>query len=90
MLLARTGATAELRDGGPAPDRTVASARMVEDFDFDWRFSKGDFPTAAMPAFDDSGWRHVNVPHDWSIEGPFRADYGLSLIHILMSQGDFN
>jgi len=29
-----------------------------------------------MPAFDDSNWRQVNVPHDWSIEGPFCADYG--------------
>jgi beta-galactosidase len=76
LLLARTGAIAELRDARPAPNRTAASARLVEDFDSDWRFSKGDFPTAAMPAFDDSGWRHVNVPHDWSIEGPFSADYG--------------
>ncbi len=45
------------------------------DFDFDWRFSKGDFATAMMPAFDDSGWRTVNVPHDWSVEGPFGAEY---------------
>ena len=29
-----------------------------------------------MPAFDERGWRQVNVPHDWSIEGPFSADYG--------------
>ncbi len=28
-----------------------------------------------MPAFDDSGWRQVDVPHDWSIAGPFSADY---------------
>ncbi len=21
--------------------------------------------------FDDSSWRHVNLPHDWAIEGPF-------------------
>jgi beta-galactosidase len=28
-----------------------------------------------MPAFDDSSWRPVNVPHDWSIAGPFRPDY---------------
>ena len=46
-----------------------------EDFDFDWRFSRGDFPTAMMPGFDDSTWQIVNVPHDWSIEGPFRAEY---------------
>ncbi len=45
------------------------------DFDFDWRFSKGDFATAMMPAFDDSGWRTVDVPHDWSGEGPFGAEY---------------
>ncbi len=76
LLLARTGSAAELPDNGSAPKGTVVSARMVEDFDFDWRFSKGEFPSAAMPAFDDSGWRHVNVPHDWSIEGPFSADYG--------------
>ncbi len=52
-----------------------ASARTVADFDSDWRFSRGDFATAAMAGFDDSNWRRVNVPHDWSIEGPFSADY---------------
>ena len=25
--------------------------------------------------FDDSGWRHLNLPHDWAIEGPFNIDY---------------
>ena len=46
------------------------------DFDFDWRFSKGDFATAMMPAFDDAAWRQVNVPHDWSSEGPFSGEHG--------------
>ncbi len=55
--------------------QTAAPARTVVDFDSDWRFSRGDFATAAMPAFDDDDWRRVNVPHDWSIEGPFSADY---------------
>ena len=53
----------------------VTSGRIVEDFDSDWRFRLGDFPTAVMPAFDDSSWQRVNVPHDWSIAGPFSADY---------------
>jgi beta-galactosidase len=75
LLLAQVGSAAELPDYGSAPKNTAVSARTVEDFDFDWRFSKGDFPAAVMPAFDDSDWRHVNVPHDWSIEGPFSADY---------------
>jgi len=54
----------------------VSSPRTYVDLDADWRFSKGDFATAAMPAFDDSGWSKVNLPHDWSIEGPFGPEYG--------------
>jgi len=25
--------------------------------------------------FDDSGWRRLNLPHDWGIEGPFKQEY---------------
>ena len=52
-----------------------ASPRTVLDLDDDWRFSKGDFAAAMVPAFDDSAWRAVNLPHDWSSEGPFSAEY---------------
>ena len=55
---------------------TAADARVTQDFDANWLFSRGDFPSAMMRAFDDGVWRRVNVPHDWSIEGPFGADYG--------------
>jgi beta-galactosidase len=51
----------------PALVRTTAS------FDSDWRFLKADAPGAERPDFDDSTWRKLNVPHDWSIEGPFDA-----------------
>jgi beta-galactosidase len=47
----------------------------VLDFDGDWRFSKGDFATAMVPAFDDAAWRAVRLPHDWSSEGPFGGEY---------------
>lgn len=40
-------------------------------FESDWRFLKGDAPGAEQPAFADSAWRIVSVPHDFSIEGPF-------------------
>jgi len=36
------------------------------------RSSAGGSPQAA--GFDDSGWRKLDVPHDWGIEGPFRDD----------------
>ncbi len=40
-------------------------------FDSDWRFNAGAIPGAEQPQFDDSAWRRIDVPHDWSIAGPF-------------------
>ena len=40
-------------------------------FDSGWRFLKGDAPGAEQSGFDDVRWRALDVPHDWSIEGPF-------------------
>ncbi len=40
-------------------------------FDQDWRFLKGDSPGAEQAGFEDASWRQVDLPHDWSIEGPF-------------------
>ena len=28
-----------------------------------------------QPDFDDRGWRKLNLPHDWGIEGPFAQEY---------------
>jgi len=33
-----------------------------------WRFLRGDAAGAEQPSFDDTQWRQVRVPHDWSIE----------------------
>lgn len=44
------------------------SASGAESFDNDWRFLKDSLAGAENPGFDDSGWRTLNVPHDWSIE----------------------
>src|SRR6266498_5626191 len=48
--------------------------RAISSFDSDWRFLESDAPGAEKPAFDDLGWRKLDVPHDWSIEGPFDKD----------------
>jgi beta-galactosidase len=37
-------------------------------FDSDWRFMRADVPGAENPQFNDSAWRTLDVPHDWSIE----------------------
>ena len=49
----------------------VVAPRNRSSFDLGWKFSRGDFPGAQMPEFSDSGWRALDLPHDWSIEGPF-------------------
>jgi len=46
----------------------VASSPRDRNFDADWRFHRGDVSGAEQAAFDDSGWRALDVPHDWSIE----------------------
>ena len=48
-------------------------ARKTASFDADWRFAKGDVQNAKTTAFDDAAWRKLDVPQDWSIEGPFDA-----------------
>ncbi|KXU35997.1 hypothetical protein AXK11_04780 [Cephaloticoccus primus] len=39
-------------------------------FDDQWRFQLGDVAGAEAARFDDSAWRTVDLPHDWSIELP--------------------
>lgn len=43
-------------------------------FNDDWRFSLGDDSLAAQLDYADSGWRELNLPHDWAIEGDFSKD----------------
>jgi beta-galactosidase/beta-glucuronidase len=50
------------------------TARVTTSLDADWRFLKGDAAGAEAPSFDDTKWRALSVPHDWSIEGPFDAE----------------
>jgi beta-galactosidase len=45
--------------------------RSRESFDFGWQFYKGDVDNAEQPDFSDMDWRKLNLPHDWSVEGPF-------------------
>lgn len=49
-------------------------------FDDGWRFHRGGALGADKPNFDDTKWRQVDLPHDWSIEdlpgsaSPFSPD----------------
>jgi beta-galactosidase len=47
------------------------SPRAVHSLNEGWRFHLGALPDAKAPGFDDKGWRLVDVPHDYVIEGTF-------------------
>jgi beta-galactosidase len=48
--------------------------RSVTDFDKGWHFHLGDVSDGQKTSLNDAGWRMLNLPHDWSIEGKFSKD----------------
>lgn len=40
----------------------------IVDFNSDWKFIRQDVSEGQKPEFDDSAWRSVHLPHDYSIE----------------------
>jgi beta-galactosidase len=52
-----------------APSPRSARQRLL--MDFNWKFTKGDPPGAERSDYDDREWRNLDLPHDWSIEGPY-------------------
>ena len=60
-----------LPPGQIAPTLTLRSRTL---FHTGWKFLLYDVEGGERPFFDDSAWRDVVLPHDWSIEGPFNQD----------------
>jgi beta-galactosidase len=52
----------------------VLKYREIRCIDADWKFYLGDIINGQSPAYNDSSWRKLNLPHDWSIEGDFNKD----------------
>ncbi len=59
----------------------ISSAQTpILNFDNDWTFHLGGAQGAELNSFDDSKWRKIDLPHDWSIEdlkgtnSPFNVD----------------
>jgi beta-galactosidase len=48
--------------------------RNRENFGKSWHFHPGDIRDGQVSALDDSRWRVLDVPHDWSIEGAFAKE----------------
>jgi beta-galactosidase len=59
----------------PASAQSAATTfPVVENFNRDWKFTKGDVQGAEAEQFDDSAWKAVRLPHDWAISGPHNPD----------------
>lgn len=50
-------------------------AREVHSLCQDWKFHCEDVPGALLPDYDDSSWRTLDLPHDYSVEGEFSRDH---------------
>jgi beta-galactosidase len=49
----------------------AVTIRIIENIGNGWKFKLGDAQGIKSNTFDDSKWRTLNLPHDWSIEGEF-------------------
>ena len=69
-MIATAGATALFAASVPTAVATSSEIALGrgQAFDLGWRFYRGEGEGFEAPAFDDSAWREVDLPHDWSIE----------------------
>lgn len=63
----------------------VRSSRVETSLKDGWRFHRGEADGAFVPAYDDSGWDKVSVPHDWAITGPFSIENDLQNVQIVQN-----
>ncbi len=52
-----------------------AQVRSVVDFNNGWKFFLGNDSLASNANYNDSKWRSLNLPHDWSIESNFSSSF---------------
>ena len=67
-LWTATTATATARDLTTDPNNRDEPVREIP-LNQNWKFNRGECPQANEKDFDDTSWRTLNLPHDWSIEG---------------------
>ncbi|TKK65311.1 glycoside hydrolase family 2 protein [Ilyomonas limi] len=51
-------------------------------FNKNWQFHKGDIANGENNPSDTITWRSVNLPHDWSIEGPFSEEWASATAYL--------
>ena len=51
-------------------------------FNEGWIFHQGDTPNAEKPTVQEADWKAVDLPHDWSIEGPFEEQWASATAYL--------
>ena len=81
MLPLNSAAEHKQKAAAPWPADAQSHPNRMCAFNDGWRFHLGDASGAEGAGFEDSGWRTLDVPHDWSIEDrPAEADKGVGAI----------
>lgn len=50
-------------------DASAGDIKRKQLFDDGWKFCLGEHLEASSGNYNDTGWRNIDLPHDWSIEG---------------------
>ncbi|MBM7571862.1 glycoside hydrolase family 2 TIM barrel-domain containing protein [Aquibacillus albus] len=65
----------------------MGKERMINSMNLDWKFFRGDEPKAWYKGYDDSSWRDVTLPHDWSVEEPFSKEHSSGTGYVAAGKG---
>ncbi len=72
MFLTAVPFPAQAEEQADSPQTTTVSSRKREvNFNADWKFNLGSADSAQSKEFNDSSWKTVSVPHDFSISQSF-------------------
>ena len=55
--------------------QTVCAQQESKTINDGWKFHKGECETAASPAYDDSAWNSIHLPHTWNTDAYTEKKY---------------
>lgn len=59
---------------GCSQETSSDNIHRKQSFNYDWKFQLGDSISMKLADYNDSDWRKLDLPHDWSIEGKPKLD----------------
>jgi len=73
------------------PDAALHASDRKTLFDSNWKFHLGIVANAEQPEYNDSHWRVLDLPHDWSVEPLSFQKQGITIGPFSrMSEGDID